>query len=99
VIFFLVLFLLHATVLSHLEEMIFFLTCCILSTGYTDLCKHVSLGDNSAARAHRPHDSVAWRGAAVAVLRRRAGGGRACHDYDSPFGEHSLPFHLVSTSF
>jgi hypothetical protein len=44
---------------------------------------------------------VAWRGAAVAVLRRRAGGGRACHDYDSPFGEHSLPlpssFHFILT--
>jgi hypothetical protein len=74
----------------HLEERIFFLTCCILSIGYTGLCKPVSLGENSAARARRPHDSVAWHGAVVAVLRR-TGDGCACHDYDSPFGEHSLP--------
>jgi hypothetical protein len=78
-----------SSLVSHLEERIF-LTYCILSTRYTGLCKHVSLADNSAVRARRPHDSVAWCDAAVAVLRR-IGGGYACHDYDSPSGERSLP--------
>jgi hypothetical protein len=96
VIFFLVLFLLHATVLSHLEEMIFFLTCCILSTGYTGLCKPISLGNNLVAWARQPHDSVAWHGAAVAVLRRTSGG-CACRNYYSPSGERSFPFYPVSS--
>jgi hypothetical protein len=73
------------SLVAYLEERIFLLTCCILSIGYTGLCKPVSLGKNSAARARRPHDSVAWHGVAVVVLRR-TGDGCACHNYDSPFG-------------